>query len=744
MTPTQDLYSQTVALVRLAVERVAADPEDEQRYLELNFALDRAVERNLRYQELLGLFEEGVGRASPDVSWAWRLAVGLSANLMGDAPAAVRCLEAAQSDLERAGRVNTAAAAFLQGELARACYHLGNHSRGVETATRALQLARAANSSLAEAYAHHYLGLISIRQRDYDFARRQLTAAHDLFERMNQRQGRARVMDSLAVLAIELGHYDTAGQLLHESLDVKEELHDIRGQALTCGNLALLYTALGEFSQALRYLDREREITSRVGDERNATLVRVQLGSMHLRHGNPVLAREELLAACALARQRSNDRLEAIAAFTLAEAERQLGNHSAALESITRACSYFTTGEDAVMRDRAALRRALLEGQELEAPAVQEPLDRLRTSPAPTPLADALFEAASFFHERGRVQQVTALYAEALDIAEPAHAAQFAALLRSRTASAEGRAWVDAMMTVKQQKDRLEKAYAELRREESLREALTQMIVHDLKNPLTVIIPWLQTIEMGEMEPDETAGSLRMVIDECDYLLRMIDDLNDAGKMQHAGKLELSREPVDLSELIADVARRLQRRAQEAGMRICLGNPKDEGPAVVSGQWSVVSEGGQGQDGSSNPQSAFRNPQSELPPVVGDRNKLRRVIENLVANAIKYGRPPEDTGRRSEVWIAAIPEPPSEGEPGFVRVEVADFGVGIPVAEAERVFEPYYQAEAGRKRKAGVGLGLAFCRMVVEAHDGSIWTQPNPPSGSIFAFRLPAASGVER
>jgi signal transduction histidine kinase len=70
-------------------------------------------------------------------------------------------------------------------------------------------------------------------------------------------------------------------------------------------------------------------------------------------------------------------------------------------------------------------------------------------------------------------------------------------------------------------------------------------------------------------------------------------------------------------------------------------------------------------------------------------------------------------------------------------VEVRDFGPGVPLAEADRVFEPYYQAEAGRKRKAGVGLGLAFCRMVVSAHGGSTWVEPNPEGGSIFAFRLP-------
>lgn len=679
------------------------DPEDEQRYLELNFAVDRAVERELRYRELLELFEEGAAHAPEGVSWAWRLAAGLSANLMGDSTGAIERLQHARADLEETVQGDTAAASFLHSELARAHYHCGDHASGQEAAGRALQMARAANSLLAEAYAHHYMGLISTRRRDYDYARRHITAARDLFERMNQRIGRARVLDSLASLNMETGHFDTARQLLQESLAVKEELRDLRGQALTCGNLARLYTTLGDYPRALHYLDRERDLISRVGDERNATQVRVQRGELHLRHGNPDLAREELRGARDLARDRRDARLEAHAAFSLAEAEQQMGHGEAAHEALTAASTYFAAADDSVMYDRTRLRLALLDGQEPDSTAVQEPLERLRHSNAPEALAEALFKTATYSRERGETHQSTNLYAEALDVAEPAQAEQLAAQMRGRAESAEGRAWVDTMLAFKHQKDRLERAYDELRQAQALRNSLAQMIVHDLKNPLTAITPALQTIQLGILSPEETNECLQSAIDECHYLLSMIEDLNDMGKMQAEGKLDLSPAPLDLPFLLSDVARRLQARAREKGMKIVV----EEVPP--------------------------------LPPLAGDWNKLRRVLENLVVNATKYGTPPEDSERPAEVRLAAVLEPVSEEGRASVRVEVRDFGVGIPAAEADRVFEPYYQAEAGRKRKAGVGLGLAFSRMVVEAHDGAIWTQPNPQGGSIFAFRLPVA-----
>ncbi|MBM3457116.1 MAG: hypothetical protein FJX77_01075 [Armatimonadetes bacterium] len=697
--------AQTTALVRLAVHRFAGSPEDEQRYLELNFALDRAVERSLRYQDLAELFEEAASAAPAGESWAWRLAAGLAANLRGDSPAAVRCLEQAWSVLQRMGHASTAAASFLHSEMARAHYHEGHYGPGVESATRGLQLARAANSPLAEAYAHQYLGIISIRQRELAYGLRHLTAARALFERMNQRHGRARVLDGLAYLELEQGHYPAAREYLDQSLQIKESLRDLRGQALTSLNLARLFTVTGEYPGALRCLERARDLSVRVGDERNATLIRIQLGELHVRHGRPVQGREELLIARAMARQRDDQRLEAFACFTLAEAERQCGSAEGAREAITLACSYFPHSDDVVMRERSCLRRAMLEGEEMASEAVQQPLGRLRELEVGAPLADALFEVAGFLRERGDVQMLPSLHAEALDVAEPVQAEQLAALIRSQAESREGRAWVDAMLTVKRQKDRLEEAYRELRRAEQLREALVQMIVHDLKNPLAGITPWLYMAKEGDLSREETDEYLQTAIDECDYLLRLIEDMNDVGKVQHTGALELDRTPVAIRELVADVQRRLQGRAQDNGMTICVDDPLEE---------------------------------EELPLVPADRNKLRRVLENLVANAVKYGKPPEESHAPPEIRLAAVQEQgPGDGASHAIRVEVRDNGPGIPPAEAERVFEAYYQAEAGRKRKAGVGLGLAFARMVIEAHGGAIWTAPNPHGGTIFAFRLP-------
>jgi two-component system, OmpR family, sensor histidine kinase KdpD len=111
-----------------------------------------------------------------------------------------------------------------------------------------------------------------------------------------------------------------------------------------------------------------------------------------------------------------------------------------------------------------------------------------------------------------------------------------------------------------------------------------------------------------------------------------------------------------------------------------------------------------------------------------DGDKIERLLLNLVDNALKY------TNRETQVIIRAH-MPDAEGR---VRVEVADHGPGVPEDYKQRLFDRYVQIKGRRSARGGVGLGLTFCRLVVEAHGGSIWIEDNQPNGSIFAFTLPA------
>src|SRR5262249_44195142 len=127
-----------------------------------------------------------------------------------------------------------------------------------------------------------------------------------------------------------------------------------------------------------------------------------------------------------------------------------------------------------------------------------------------------------------------------------------------------------------------------------------------------------------------------------------------------------------------------------------------------------------------------------LPLVLGDRDKIRQVLLNLLGNAVKFT--PE--GGKIEVSASLGPlTPTSEGGPA-VRVSVRDSGIGVPPEHQKRVFDPFFQVDNTSTREyGGTGLGLSIVKRLVEAHGGAVWVESDAGRGSTFAFSVPLAPG---
>ena len=110
---------------------------------------------------------------------------------------------------------------------------------------------------------------------------------------------------------------------------------------------------------------------------------------------------------------------------------------------------------------------------------------------------------------------------------------------------------------------------------------------------------------------------------------------------------------------------------------------------------------------------------------------LEQVIENLMSNAEKYSPPDEPI-------VIEI-----ERQSGEVRVRVLDRGPGISAQDAERLFEPFYRSIATNGRAQGIGIGLAVCKRLIDAHGGAIWAHPRAGGGAEFGFALPIAKDAE-
>jgi signal transduction histidine kinase len=218
----------------------------------------------------------------------------------------------------------------------------------------------------------------------------------------------------------------------------------------------------------------------------------------------------------------------------------------------------------------------------------------------------------------------------------------------------------------------------EQRRMEAELRGFADMVAHDLREPVTGIAHLVTLLERkGDQPPDPAVLDLLRASTE-----RARELIDGVLAYARAGELELA--PVDLGTLMDEVAADLRPRLEEAGATLETGT---------------------------------------LPEVRGDPRQLRRLLQNLVSNAVKFRgeRPPR---------IAVSAAPSAE----HWTVTVADNGVGIAEADAGRIFGMF--ARASREHD-GTGIGLAVCRRVVEAHGGRIWVQPSPGGGSAFRFTLP-------
>ncbi|WP_437605206.1 response regulator [Sorangium sp. So ce834] len=255
--------------------------------------------------------------------------------------------------------------------------------------------------------------------------------------------------------------------------------------------------------------------------------------------------------------------------------------------------------------------------------------------------------------------------------------ARVQAALRLRRLGAELREHVEL---VRQQRDALMRLQLQ-------KEQLTAFVVHDLKNPVSSMDLHAQFLLRDRALPEPARDSARQIRDQARSLLRLIYNLLDISKSEE-GRLAPERARVDLRALVHEAFAALDLRASSGSVALR--------EAV------------------------------EAPAVQADPDLLRRTLENLLENAILHAP------AGSAVTVSAA----KDGD--AVEIRVADAGPGVPAEMRARVFDRFVQLGGGDEalHRAGRGLGLAFCKMAVEAHGGTIRIEDNAP-GAIFCVRLP-------
>jgi len=252
----------------------------------------------------------------------------------------------------------------------------------------------------------------------------------------------------------------------------------------------------------------------------------------------------------------------------------------------------------------------------------------------------------------------------------------------------EVKARVRAQLQLFHHQRNLSEKLAHIRRLEEMRDSLTHMIAHDMRTPIGSISVALELLQQQIPAPDDrTRRTLDIVEQNTTALMRMVDQMLDMSRME-SGQMPLHLARFNLAAQIQHLINSL---------------------ALLESPGRVVLKLAQSVD------------------VVADCELVNRVVTNLVENALKFSRAGQP------VTLAVT------GDSEWARVAVTDQSEGISKADREKVFDKFVQL-AGPRRKAGTGLGLAFCKLAVEAHGGVIGVDSEAGQGSIFWFKLPRAT----
>lgn len=224
---------------------------------------------------------------------------------------------------------------------------------------------------------------------------------------------------------------------------------------------------------------------------------------------------------------------------------------------------------------------------------------------------------------------------------------------------------------------------------DQLKSEFLSAVAHELRAPLGPLVGWCELLLTREYSPDQARPMLESIHEGAQHLSVLVGDLLDLSRGE-AGRLSIEPEEMQFGELLESTLGRWREQDQQ-----------HEFVLMASGDI----------------------------PLRADRHRLRQVLDNLLSNASKYS----SAGTR--VLVTARSE-----AGGSTAVRVSDQGLGLTEEEREGLFTKFYRTESARRQAPGTGLGLALCRLIVEAHGGRIEVESDGPGcGSAFTFTLPTA-----
>ncbi len=251
--------------------------------------------------------------------------------------------------------------------------------------------------------------------------------------------------------------------------------------------------------------------------------------------------------------------------------------------------------------------------------------------------------------------------------------------------------------------DELERAYAELKQLDAMKDHFLSLVSHELRTPLTSIRSFSEILlNYEEIDRDQVREFLEIINAESQRLTRLINDVLDLARME-AGRMAWNDTVLSIEDIIRDIARTHAALLAQKGLRLSI------------------------------------QIQPDLLPVQADRDRITQVITNLLGNAIKFS-PQEGL---ITIFAESFEEECAATVVQWVRVGIRDEGEGIDPSEHSIIFEKFRQGTSASSELtiSGTGLGLPICKEIIEHYGGRIWVESEKGKGSVFLFTFPVIDG---
>lgn len=234
---------------------------------------------------------------------------------------------------------------------------------------------------------------------------------------------------------------------------------------------------------------------------------------------------------------------------------------------------------------------------------------------------------------------------------------------------------------------RIKKQYDKLKESLELRETLSHMIIHDMRSPIAAIMGTSDVLKLIA-EDEKHLESAKLIFNEANKLNRFLDDILLMAKME-SGRTIAVKKNTYIEELIQNIKDQYSILAKNKSIRIEVKSPKEQQHISI------------------------------------DKNLIYRVLDNLISNAVKYSD--------FDTKIIIRWEYPEDSQ---LKLQIEDTGPGIKEKHKSQIFNKFEIVELKQQGIPQVGLGLAFCKLAIEAHNGKIYVEDNNPKGSIFTIEL--------